>query len=44
MAKGVLFGKPGQDLAKVVDQLLTIVAANAQLADYQRGRSSCRDG
>jgi uncharacterized protein (DUF169 family) len=29
---------PGQDLAKVVDHAQTIAAANAQLADYHRGR------
>jgi uncharacterized protein (DUF169 family) len=29
---------PGQDLAKVVDHAQSIAAANAQLADYHRGR------
>lgn len=29
---------PGQDLAKVVDQIQTVATANAQLADYHRGR------
>jgi uncharacterized protein (DUF169 family) len=29
---------PGRDLANVVDQVQTIAAANAQLADYHRGR------
>ena len=29
---------PGRDLARVTDALLTIAAANAQLAEYHRGR------
>ena len=29
---------PGKDLAKVVDYAQTIATANAQLADYHRGR------
>jgi uncharacterized protein (DUF169 family) len=29
---------PGQDLAKVVDQIHTIAAANAQSADNHKGR------
>jgi uncharacterized protein (DUF169 family) len=29
---------PGRDLARVVDELQTIVTANAQLADYHRAK------
>jgi uncharacterized protein (DUF169 family) len=29
---------PGRELARVVDHAQTIAAANAQLADYHRGR------
>ena len=29
---------PGKDLARVADEVQTIVAANAQLSEYHRGR------